>query len=300
MGLYNIEISNATNLTKADLEHRTSMVSFYNCVIAYWTIGNSAVGGIFSTRAAATKPNLAYLGDDVFKNDSNRTNWSGVFKNSKISNIPTSFEQNNKKATTFEICFFHCPPLTTLPSGLFDNCSAVTNFSSCFNNCTSLTTIPSGLFDNCTAVTYISSCFFNCTSLTTIPSGLFDNCTAVTDFSYCFYDCDSLTTIPSGLFDNCTAVTTFQSCFRYCSPLVYCEIPQFKINANRTSYLSGATLLSYLKSNSTTPPTITTDTIPNNTNLKIYVPDASVDAYKTATNWSAYASKIYPLSEYED
>ena len=29
----------------------------------------------------------------------------------------------------------------------------------------------------------------------------------------------------------------------------------------------------------------------------IYVPDASVDAYKTATNWSEFASKIKPLSE---
>lgn len=30
----------------------------------------------------------------------------------------------------------------------------------------------------------------------------------------------------------------------------------------------------------------------------IYVPDESVEAYKTATNWSAYANKILPLSQY--
>lgn len=30
--------------------------------------------------------------------------------------------------------------------------------------------------------------------------------------------------------------------------------------------------------------------------LKIYVPDSSVDAYKTAEKWSTYASRIYPLS----
>lgn len=28
----------------------------------------------------------------------------------------------------------------------------------------------------------------------------------------------------------------------------------------------------------------------------IYVPDASVEAYKTATNWSAYASRILPIN----
>jgi hypothetical protein len=30
----------------------------------------------------------------------------------------------------------------------------------------------------------------------------------------------------------------------------------------------------------------------------IYVPDASVEKYKTATNWSAYADRILPLSQY--
>lgn len=30
----------------------------------------------------------------------------------------------------------------------------------------------------------------------------------------------------------------------------------------------------------------------------IYVPDALVDGYKAATNWSTYASQIKPLSEY--
>ena len=32
---------------------------------------------------------------------------------------------------------------------------------------------------------------------------------------------------------------------------------------------------------------------------KIYVPRNSVDAYKSATNWSTYADRIYPLSVYE-
>lgn len=32
-------------------------------------------------------------------------------------------------------------------------------------------------------------------------------------------------------------------------------------------------------------------------NLKIYVPDESVDAYKATTNWSAYADIIFPISQ---
>lgn len=45
-----------------------------------------------------------------------------------------------------------------------------------------------------------------------------------------------------------------------------------------------------------TPPEI--NAINNLRNAKIYVPDDSVEAYKTATNWSNYADRIHPISEY--
>lgn len=47
----------------------------------------------------------------------------------------------------------------------------------------------------------------------------------------------------------------------------------------------------------TEPPTLAA----NNTSMKaIYVPDESLDAYKTASVWSAQASKIHPISEYTE
>lgn len=45
------------------------------------------------------------------------------------------------------------------------------------------------------------------------------------------------------------------------------------------------------------PPTITNSSFCEATDIKFYVPDASVDAYKAATNWSQYADKIYPISQ---
>lgn len=50
--------------------------------------------------------------------------------------------------------------------------------------------------------------------------------------------------------------------------------------------------------NTITPPTMESNSF-NNTNstFKIYVPANSLNAYKTATNWSAYASRIYPIEE---
>ena len=48
----------------------------------------------------------------------------------------------------------------------------------------------------------------------------------------------------------------------------------------------------------TTPPTLGTDVFyAINSICKIYVPDASLTAYKTATNWVTYADYIYPLSD---
>ena len=48
----------------------------------------------------------------------------------------------------------------------------------------------------------------------------------------------------------------------------------------------------------TTPPRLFNPIFDNNAaDRLIYVPDESVDAYKAATNWSAYADAIRPLSE---
>ena len=49
-----------------------------------------------------------------------------------------------------------------------------------------------------------------------------------------------------------------------------------------------------------TPPTIQNNTFMGLSNTAaFYVPDESVEAYKAATNWSAYASRISPISQLE-
>ena len=45
----------------------------------------------------------------------------------------------------------------------------------------------------------------------------------------------------------------------------------------------------------TTPPTLTSGAFNDTNNCPIYVPAESVDAYKTATNWSAYADRIQAI-----
>lgn len=55
--------------------------------------------------------------------------------------------------------------------------------------------------------------------------------------------------------------------------------------------------LEYIIIKAITPPTLSNNSGDMGNNCPIYVPDASVEAYKTATNWNQYADRIKPLSE---
>ena len=57
------------------------------------------------------------------------------------------------------------------------------------------------------------------------------------------------------------------------------------------SVLSSVTILA------TTPPTLPTNhgLLMGSNNAKIYVPSSSVDTYKSAAGWSAYASRIFAI-----
>lgn len=176
-----------------------------------------------------------------------------------------------------------------------------------------------------------NSIFSNCYSLisVTIPNSVtaFGNST----FSYC-YSLKSVT-IPNGItnidsqmFSNCCSLTSIilpssitsigTNAFQNCYAFIHISIPNGIINIDRQTFYNCTSLMNlffpsslltigtYTFSNchglgelhfySTTPPTIDSSTlggIPSD--CKIYVPTASVDTYKSASNWSTYASYIY-------
>lgn len=77
-------------------------------------------------------------------------------------------------------------------------------------------------------------------------------------------------------------------------------IPSTVTNCGGDAALGGHSL-KYLVFKPTTPPSIQTTTFNNSNEIiggtgYIYVPDESVDAYKTATNWSTYAAQIKPIN----
>ena len=112
--------------------------------------------------------------------------------------------------------------------------------------------------------------------------------------SYAFYNCYSLTniSIPSSV----TSIRT--SAFYNCRSLTSISIPSSVTSIESNVFQNCYSILEYTIY-ATTPPTLssTNSFTGINSICKIYVPDAALTAYKTATNWSAYAGYIYPLSQ---
>ena len=84
--------------------------------------------------------------------------------------------------------------------------------------------------------------------------------------------------------------------FYFCSGLTSINIPSGVTSIGSDAF-NGCRSLTSVTVNATTPPTLPNVNVFNNTNnCPIYVPSESVDAYKAATNWSTYASRIQPIA----
>ena len=89
----------------------------------------------------------------------------------------------------------------------------------------------------------------------------------------------------------------YNGLFRNCKKLEFVRLPS-TITQIGISTFYNCTALQTIIVEATTPPTLCGYALKDTNNCTIYVPDESVDAYKTATNWVNYASIIKPLSEY--
>ena len=119
-----------------------------------------------------------------------------------------------------------------------------------------------------------------------IPSG-------VTSLKNAFSNWSSLEEVTCEIPDG---VTSLNYTFGNCTSLV--TAPEIPSGVRRMDYtFSGCTSLKEVTFLHTTPPTYNYTLFGCSKLETIYVPDKSVNAYKTATGWSAFASKIKPLSE---
>lgn len=87
--------------------------------------------------------------------------------------------------------------------------------------------------------------------------------------------------------------------FGNCTNLTEARLPATLTKLGSYTF-RGSTALQTIICHATTPPSMGVNPFyGTNSTFLIYVPDASVEAYKTASGWSSYADRIRPISEYD-
>lgn len=211
-----------------------------------------------------------------------------------VSLVTTSL---NFFASCFSLSVVILPSTATVvPRAFFADCGGLTSVvipnnvteisQDAFNGCDRLRALvwPLGL----QTVGY--QAFYGCKSLLSVSLSL--NITTVS--SGAFYSCTSLleAVVPEGV------TTLASSTFRYCYALSRVELPSTLTSIGDYCF-QGDSSLERVVIKALTPPSGSLGIVFGGTNSTFifYVPDESVDAYKEATGWSSFASRIHSLSE---
>ena len=115
---------------------------------------------------------------------------------------------------------------------------------------------------------------------------------------------NSVTKIDEGAFVDCTSLTSIDipnsvtsisgEAFRECTSLTSCTIGSGVTSIGKSAFNSCRSLTSVIV-NVVTPPTLGSGAFDNTNDCPIYVPSQSLEAYKSAANWSDYASRLQSI-----
>ena len=275
-----------------------------------------------SNLSAATLNNFGLLTSAAIKNGVTSIS-NGAFRYCKSL---SSIEIPDSVTSIANSAFESCSSLTSIT--IPDSVTSISDYA--FNGCISLTSIEipdsvtsigGSVFANCSGIT---SCTIG-SGVTSIGNFVFRYCTKLTSIeipdsvtsigNFVFANCSGITscTIGSGVtsiansaFESCSSLTSVtipnsvtsigNSVFRYCKSLSSIDIPD-SVTSIGNSVFQNCISLTSVTVNAVTPPTISGNVFSNTNNCPIYVPSGSVDVYKSATNWSTYASRIQAIPE---
>lgn len=223
----------------------------------------------YSKLLTVSFPICSYIKSLAFQNCSNLTNiYSPLCKRIQESAF-RSCSQLIINKSDFLSCEY-------LGSYAFASCTALTSvnfpnnlkiYTGCFKDCINLTTIYSPLCD----IIYAQA-FANCSNLKEVN---FPNC--LTIHSSAFTSCYAMKKI---ILSTCNLIHPYA--FRYCSNLL-------------SIYLYGSSICQLSNAGQTfngSPIMISSQS------GKILVPASLVEAYKSATNWAAFSSRIFAIEDY--
>ena len=315
---HQVEIKNCSDVTYAITKRSLSLV-------AYWDLGNSNVNNLNFSGFSMLK----YVGL-VLKNDTERQSFSYCFNNTSLTSIPQGLLDNCVAATSLS-GIFRNTLISSIPVGLFDHCTNASTFKSafegtlissipddlfrynvgasdfnlCFAN-TKITSVPERLFYYCTNAYYFGGAdswsnpegCFSRSLFESVPANLFINNKKAFDFRGCF-QYSKIKVLPAGLLDNCPVTKMEHFCYT-CDELKHVILPATVPNLGNYSF-AYCRQMKYFISTVETPPIIGARTFASSyisVRFQIYVPNDSVEAYKTATNWTELADSIKPMSQF--
>ena len=138
-------------------------------------------------------------------------------------------------------------------------------------------------------------------SVTYIAESAFQDCINLSDINFP----PRLTTIEAGAFYYCSSFTNVkiphgvtsigETAFGYCTLLKTIEIPSTVTSIGEQAFVACENLESIIIKCTTPPILLGQSLLEGAPNALIYVPAGSVNEYRTAPNWSAYANRIIAI-----
>ena len=288
----NVTVKGDSNLISANIKSGTSIFGVTGTYAGGTTNHTMEDNLIKGTSTTYVNDRVSYIGERVF------------YYNSKLTSV--SFKACQ---TIGSSAFGKCINLTNVN---FPICSII--YSDAFNSCANLTSVS---FPMCTIVGY--GAFFSCAKLSAVDLPF---CTQLSE--YAFYYCSSLVNVSlplcsrfgSNAFNNCKSLqkVNFPMCSRIelqnlanCNNLTEVKLGSAEANLDisctiassafeRCSKLTNLTLyypsvLRLMDRNVFYSTPMSVSTLIGAWG-SIYVPASLVSAYKSATNWAAYADRI--------